>query len=382
MWIDATTQAIYSTGITIWTTFGSYNGVGKSIVGDAVIMVAYDAIFSFFAGAAIFSVVGYLREQEFPMNDDSGLELVLIALPAAISETTARPKLYTFMFFACIFIFAMDSIIGWVETVVTILYDFPACRVIRRPYFVFFICVISALSASMYTSNTGYTHQNAASGDPVFYLIVFLAFFFSIGATWRYKYMKTCEKYSRFETRMLIACYWIPVVGTSFIHVIDSKQMILVGGAFFLYWALFIVGFKFYMDWTRRNRENEKTSWSVYLTDFVLYGSMHIFGGLIGLSASAYYLTVLKYWWSFSLKFFMPWVLVQLFCIFFIDEIGLNSAHDDTLGDEASGERVMKWEIVKILYLAPFFLIIAYYFFTSKDSNDFDLASLYLEKVN
>ena len=78
----------------------------------------------------------------------------------------------------------------------------------------------------------------------------------------------------------------------------------------------------------------------------------------------------------------MPWVLVQLFCIFFIDEIGLNSAHDDTLGDEASGERVMKWEIVKILYLAPFFLIIAYYFFTSKDSNDFDLASLYLEKVN
>ena len=97
MWIDATTQAIYSTGITIWTTFGSYNGVGKSIVGDAVIMVAYDAIFSFFAGAAIFSVVGYLREQEFPMNDDSGLELVLIALPAAILETTARPKLYTFM---------------------------------------------------------------------------------------------------------------------------------------------------------------------------------------------------------------------------------------------------------------------------------------------
>ena len=58
IWTDAATQAIYSIGISMWTTYGSYNSVAKPVVGDALIIVSYDTLYSFFAGIAMFAVVG------------------------------------------------------------------------------------------------------------------------------------------------------------------------------------------------------------------------------------------------------------------------------------------------------------------------------------
>ena len=73
------------------------------------------------------------------------------------------------------------------------------------------------------------------------------------------------------------------------------------------------------MDWMRREYD-EKLSWEVYMKYFVGYGSMHIFEDTLQLSheltVHPLWISALKYWWTFSIKFFIPWLLWQMLLIF------------------------------------------------------------------
>ena len=123
----------------MWTTYGSYNSIRKPVVGDAVKIAAYDTFCSFVGGIAIFAVVGYLKQIEFPMDESNGMEMAYIALPNAIAMTTRSPRFWIFCLFATWFIFGLDTQISYFEAVVTITYDIPWSRKIKRTYFVLFL---------------------------------------------------------------------------------------------------------------------------------------------------------------------------------------------------------------------------------------------------
>ena len=64
IWIDASTQCIYSVGLSICTIYGSYNDpVNTSMLGCALKMALYDTLYACCAGMCMWSVIGHLRAE-------------------------------------------------------------------------------------------------------------------------------------------------------------------------------------------------------------------------------------------------------------------------------------------------------------------------------
>ena len=93
----------------MWTTYGSYNRLEKPVVDDAIIIVAYDTLYSFFAGISMFAVVGYLDHEKFPVKEENGPDLAYIGMPSAIAMETENPEIWSCILFGVWFIFALDT---------------------------------------------------------------------------------------------------------------------------------------------------------------------------------------------------------------------------------------------------------------------------------
>ena len=154
-----------------------------------------------------------------------------------------------------------------------------------------------------------------------------MALLICAAAGWVHRYSLTCENYSRSDTRILNFAYWIPLIATGAIHFVDSDLLLYAGLAFFGWFAFFIVVFKFYMNC----RYNE-LPWKAYLSEFVCYGAMDVFEKTIdlshGVADNPIWVPVLKVWWSFSIKFFMPWILWHLVLIFDVGRLFGSQAED------------------------------------------------------
>ena len=109
IWTDAATQGIYSVGITSWGAYGSYKSYTDPVVGDGIRIALMDTAYSFLAGIAMFSVVGYLRHEGFPLEGDKGLEMAFIALPTAIAMRTRSPRFWSCCLFVSFVSFGYDS---------------------------------------------------------------------------------------------------------------------------------------------------------------------------------------------------------------------------------------------------------------------------------
>ena len=109
IWVDASTQAIYSIGVTMWSTYGSYRSYTEPVVGDGIKIALMDTAYSILAGFGMFSVIGYLRHEGFPLEGEKGLEMAFIALPTAISMRTAWSPFWSSLLFISFFSFGYDS---------------------------------------------------------------------------------------------------------------------------------------------------------------------------------------------------------------------------------------------------------------------------------
>ena len=214
-------------------------------------------------------------------------------------------------------------------------------RVWKRDFFVFFLCVFMALYATLFTSNLGYTHRSVAAGGAQGYLYLILTLWVCVGATWVYRYILTCEKFSRKDTRILVFCYWVPLIITGAIHFFNSDYLVYAGAGFFLWLILFVFVYKFYMS-----SKYDELTWTMYFEEFVCYGSMDIFEKTIdlshGITENPYWVAILKIWWSFGIKFFTPWILWHLILIFDIGRLYGNQDKDQGYQGYTGGGSVEK----------------------------------------
>uniref|UniRef100_A0AAZ3Q7L6 Transporter n=1 Tax=Oncorhynchus tshawytscha TaxID=74940 RepID=A0AAZ3Q7L6_ONCTS len=194
VWIDAGTQIFFSYAICLgaMTSLGSYNKYKYNCYRDCLLLGGLNSGTSFVSGFAIFSVLGFMaQEQGVDIADvaESGPGLAFIAYPKAVSMMP-MPTFWAILFFIMLLLLGLDSQFVEVEGQITSLVDlYPSVLRIgyRREIFIAVMCCISyLLGLTMVTKGGMYVFQlfdyYAASGV----CLLWVAFFECIAVAWIY----------------------------------------------------------------------------------------------------------------------------------------------------------------------------------------------------
>ncbi|XP_065264824.1 sodium- and chloride-dependent betaine transporter-like [Emys orbicularis] len=194
VWMDAGTQIFFSYAICqgCLTALGSYNKYNNNCYRDCFMLCFLNSATSFVAGFAIFSVLGFMaQEQGVPISEvaESGPGLAFIAYPKAVMMMPVS-QLWSCLFFLMLIFLGLDSQFVSVESLVMAIVDmYP--KVLQkkghRELLILAVAVICyLLSLKLVTEGGMYIFQlfdyYAASGT----CLVFLAIFEVICVGWVY----------------------------------------------------------------------------------------------------------------------------------------------------------------------------------------------------
>ncbi|XP_048356299.1 sodium- and chloride-dependent betaine transporter-like isoform X1 [Sphaerodactylus townsendi] len=194
VWMDAGTQIFFSYAICqgCLTALGSYNKYNNNCYRDCFMLCFLNSATSFVAGFAIFSVLGFMaQEQGVSISEvaESGPGLAFIAYPKAVTLMPVS-QLWSCLFFLMLIFLGLDSQFVCVESLVTAIVDlFPDIfrKKGRRELLILGIAVICYLLGLLLITEGGmYVFQlfdyYAASGM----CLLFLAIFEVICIAWVY----------------------------------------------------------------------------------------------------------------------------------------------------------------------------------------------------
>ena len=123
VWHKAASQIFFSLGIT-WganLTMASFNTFNNDCHRDAILVSFINCGTSIFAGFVVFSYLGYMSAQTNQNVQEvvqSGPALAFIVYPEAM-RTLPVPQMWSFLFFFMLFLLGLDSMFGYIETLVT-----------------------------------------------------------------------------------------------------------------------------------------------------------------------------------------------------------------------------------------------------------------------
>ncbi|OCT57420.1 hypothetical protein XELAEV_18003554mg [Xenopus laevis] len=167
VWIDAGTQIFfsYAIGLGALTALGSYNRFNNDCYKDAFILAVINSGTSFFAGFVVFSILGFMaNEQGVDISKvaESGPGLAFIAYPRAVSLMPVAP-LWSALFFFMLLLLGLDSQFVGVEGLITAILDLLPARYyfrFQREIAVAICCAIMFLiDLSMLTEGGMYVFQ-------------------------------------------------------------------------------------------------------------------------------------------------------------------------------------------------------------------------------
>ncbi|XP_044879841.1 sodium-dependent proline transporter-like isoform X2 [Mauremys mutica] len=137
VWNDAASQIFYSLGIGFGglLSMASYNKFDNNVIRDTLVIAIGNCCTSFFAGFAIFSILGHMAwRKRVPVGEvaDSGPGLAFVAYPEALALLPAS-AFWSVLFFLMMFTLGVDTLFGNMEGITTaVLDEFPALREWRR----------------------------------------------------------------------------------------------------------------------------------------------------------------------------------------------------------------------------------------------------------
>ncbi|XP_068197070.1 sodium- and chloride-dependent GABA transporter 3-like isoform X1 [Antennarius striatus] len=152
VWIEAGSQIYFSYSLTAGTlnVLGSYNDYNNNCYKDCFFLCLLNSGTSFVAGFVVFSVLGFMAQEQGVTVDtvtESGPGLAFIAYPQA-TALMPLPQFWTVCFFLMLILLTIDTHFVIVESFVTTVSDlFP--KLFRAPVnheiFVLIVCVSSFL---------------------------------------------------------------------------------------------------------------------------------------------------------------------------------------------------------------------------------------------
>ncbi|XP_077573326.1 sodium- and chloride-dependent GABA transporter 2-like [Stigmatopora nigra] len=149
VWMDAGTQIFFSYGICLGslTALGSYNKYNNDCYKDSYLLCLLNSGTSFLAGFAIFSVLGFMAQEQnvdIATVAQSGPGLAFIAFPRAVAMMPL-PQLWAVCFFLMIIMLGLDTQFVSLEALMTSVSDsYPDLirRGYRRELLLLFVCVV------------------------------------------------------------------------------------------------------------------------------------------------------------------------------------------------------------------------------------------------
>ncbi|XP_054829812.1 sodium-dependent proline transporter-like isoform X2 [Eublepharis macularius] len=137
VWNDAASQIFYSLGIGFGglLSMASYNKFDNNVIRDTLVIAIGNCCTSFFAGFAIFSILGHMAwRKKVPVGEvaDSGPGLAFVAYPEALALLPGS-AFWSILFFMMLFTLGVDTLFGNMEGITTAVMDeFPSLRDWKR----------------------------------------------------------------------------------------------------------------------------------------------------------------------------------------------------------------------------------------------------------
>jgi len=251
MWADAVGQIFFSLGVCmgVMTSYASYNRRNKPIIRDVFIISFGNCMLSFFAGFAVFSIVGYLKWIGSPVaKNNSSTGLAFTAYPAA-AETLPGSNFWTLILGLTLFTLGIDTAFSLVEAVSTVIYDTEGGKKVPRKLTALIICVLGWLGSLLFCSSWGFTYFDVVDR----YISVYLMFILGMGqcaaAAWFFRSEKVFKAEYKNSAMVITAAYWIGSIVMGPVTIFALKGGNEKAGTYFnlqwvglvAFWAIMII---------------------------------------------------------------------------------------------------------------------------------------------
>jgi len=208
------------------TSYGSYNPVNKPVILDSVVISISNCGFSFIAGFAVWTVVGYLAKLgQLDESKTAGVGLAFFTYPTAI-DTMKGKNFWAFLLGFTLFLLGIDSSFSAIEATSTVICDSAWNGKVPRMFIVFILCVIGFLGSLPFCCNWGFILFDVVDHYLCAYLLLMIGVLQAFGCGWFFDLKKTMEKSAAHATSLKILAfgYWVPLIIISIITTVADAQ--------------------------------------------------------------------------------------------------------------------------------------------------------------
>lgn len=362
MWADACGQIFFSLGVCmgVMTSYASYNRRNKPIIRDVMLISFGNCLLSFYAGFAVFSIVGYLRWLGSPVaKKTSSSGLAFVAYPAA-AELMPGTNFWTMILGLTLFTLGIDTAFSLVEAISTVVYDVSWGKKIPRKLTALIISVLGWGCSNLFASSWGYTYFDVVDRYISVYLMFVLGIFQCFGAGWMFRYHKlTATGTNKTSIMALTVIYWFATVVMGIVTIfVLPKQLAWIG--ILLFWI--IVFCAVLLSLLLKSAETSLAKW---YEEIFLYGA-HELAKEIAIrhdelrnGETPWWQATFIFWWSFSVKYFIPWALFTLMMWNFKGDITMDPVTLRSYGNYHPFWQVMGFVypfVGLLLFIVPVFM--------------------------
>uniref|UniRef100_A0A8D0B0Y7 Transporter n=1 Tax=Sander lucioperca TaxID=283035 RepID=A0A8D0B0Y7_SANLU len=200
VWNDAASQVFYSLGIGVGglLSMASYNKFDNNVIRDTLIITTGNCSTSFFAGFAIFSILGHMAwKKGVPVGEvaDTGPGLAFVAYPEALALLPGS-VFWSILFFLMLFMLGIDTLFGNMEGITTaVLDEFPHLRAntLHKSLFLGALCFCFYLMGLLLVTNGGIYWFTLIDSFSTSFGLIIITLFMCIGISFFYGVNQFCQ---------------------------------------------------------------------------------------------------------------------------------------------------------------------------------------------
>jgi len=311
MWSEACAQIFFTLSICIGVmiSYSSYNPREAPIISNGFTVSLCNCGFSFFAGFAVFSTVGYLYGLESVVAGKvSSIGLAFVAYPAAI-ETMPGANFWTLLLSVTLFTLGIDSAFAMVEATATVIQDSRFGMKFSKVTIALFLCVFGSISSTIFCFNWGFTFFDVVDHYLNVYCVLLMGILQSICATWVHCF-EDAKKVSFAGTLVLIIGFYGLMIPLAWLCYFAFPNYSWVGLPVIWGWYLILPLISYLVA-----KLANGVDFITWYYEVFLYGARPISLKMLSLAETPYHkvsASIFELWWCVSIKYVFPWAMYWL----------------------------------------------------------------------